>query len=227
MEHGTFKLVDEDGNNVTGIYVAVGAFVLALLLAAGRLLRDKRNMSAAFEAEKLKNDELSSLLNDTASKVERNDALIAEMEQQISYLLLFYNNHNVLLDKIRNAVRSCYGKDNSVNNELRKICAQIMDYRLIPISSCFTEKQEKIMKNYQDKLLSLYPKLSKNEVLLATYIYLGLSTHEICILTGNQAQSVNIGRYRLRKSMNLDREASLEVVLRNVYQPSSRTDNKN
>lgn len=227
MEHGTFKLVDEDGNNVTGIYVAVGAFVLALLLAAGRLLRDKRNMSAALEAEKLKNDELSSLLNDTASKVERNDALIAEMEQQISYLLLFYNNHNVLLDKIRNAVRSCYGKDNSVNNELRKICAQIMDYRLIPISSCFTEKQEKIMKNYQDKLLSLYPKLSKNEVLLATYIYLGLSTHEICILTGNQAQSVNIGRYRLRKSMNLDREASLEVVLRNVYQPSFRTDNKN
>lgn len=227
MEHGTFKLVDEDGNNVTGIYVAVGAFVLALLLAAGRLLRDKRNMSAALEAEKLKNDELSSLLNDTASKVEHNDALIAEMEQQISYLLLFYNNHNVLLDKIRNAVRSCYGKDNSVNNELRKICAQIMDYRLIPISSCFTEKQEKIMKNYQDKLLSLYPKLSKNEVLLATYIYLGLSTHEICILTGNQAQSVNIGRYRLRKSMNLDREASLEVVLRNVYQPSSRTDNKN
>lgn len=227
MEHGTFKLVDEDGNNVTGIYVAVGAFVLALLLAAGRLLRDKRNMSAALEAEKLKNDELSSLLNDTASKVEHNDALIAEMEQQISYLLLFYNNHNVLLDKIRNAVRSCYGKDNSVNNELRKICAQIMDYRLIPISSCFTEKQEKIMKNYQDKLLSLYPKLSKNEVLLATYIYLGLSTHEISILTGNQAQSVNIGRYRLRKSMNLDREASLEVVLRNVYQPSSRTDNKN
>lgn len=227
MEHGTFKLVDEDGNNITGIYVAVGAFVLALLLAAGRLLRDKRNMSAALEAEKLKNDELSSLLNDTASKFERNDALIAEMEQQISYLLLFYNNHNVLLDKIRNAVRSCYGKDNSVNNELRKICAQIMDYRLIPISSCFTEKQEKIMKNYQDKLLSLYPKLSKNEVLLATYIYLGLSTHEICILTGNQAQSVNIGRYRLRKSMNLDRETSLEVVLRNVYQPSSRTDNKN
>lgn len=227
MEHGTFKLVDEDGNNITGIYVAVGAFVLALLLAAGRLLRDKRNMSAALEAEKLKNDELSSLLNDTASKVERNDALIAEMEQQISYLLLFYNNHNVLLDKICNAVRSCYGKDNSVNNELRKICAQIMDYRLIPISSCFTEKQEKIMKNYQDKLLSLYPKLSKNEVLLATYIYLGLSTHEICILTGNQAQSVNIGRYRLRKSMNLDREASLEVVLRNVYQPSFRTDNKN
>lgn len=227
MEHGTFKLVDEDGNNITGIYVAVGAFVLALLLAAGRLLRDKRNMSAALEAEKLKNDELSSLLNDTASKFERNDALIAEMEQQISYLLLFYNNHNVLLDKIRNAVRSCYGKDNSVNNELRKICAQIMDYRLIPISSCFTEKQEKIMKNYQDKLLSLYPKLSKNEVLLATYIYLGLSTHEICILTGNQAQSVNIGRYRLRKSMNLDREASLEVVLRNVYLPSSRTDNKN
>lgn len=227
MEHGTFKLVDEDGNNVTGIYVAVGVFVLALLLAAGRLLRDKRNMSAALEAEKLKNDELSSLLNDTASKVERNDVLIAEMEQQISYLLLFYNNHNVLLDKIRNAVRSCYGKDNSVNNELRKICAQIMDYRLIPISSCFTEKQEKIMKNYQDKLLSLYPKLSKNEVLLATYIYLGLSTHEICILTGNQAQSVNIGRYRLRKSMNLDREASLEVVLRNVYQPSFRTDNKN
>lgn len=227
MEHGTFKLVDEDGNNITGIYVAVGAFVLALLLAAGRLLRDKRNMSAALEAEKLKNDELSSLLNDTASKFERNDALIAEMEQQISYLLLFYNNHNVLLDKIRNAVRSCYGKDNSVNNELRKICAQIMDYRLIPISSCFTEKQEKIMKNYQDKLLSLYPKLSKNEVLLATYIYLGLSTHEICILTGNQAQSVNIGRYRLRKSMNLDRETSLEVVLRNVYLPSSRTDNKN
>ena len=226
MEHGTFKLIDDDANNTTGIYVAVGVVVLTLLLAAGRLLRDKRKMALALETEKMKSNELSSLLSETTSKVDHNNSLIAEMEQQISYLLLFYNNHNTLLDKIRNAVRSCYGKDNAVNNELRKICAQIMDYRLIPISSNFTEKQEKMMKNYQDKLLSLYPKLSKNEILLATYIYLGLSTHEICILTGNQAQSVNIGRYRLRKSMNLDREANLEVVLRNISPFPFRTDDK-
>lgn len=226
MEHGTFKLIDDDANNTTGVYVAVGVVVLVLLLAAGWLLRGKRKMAVALETEKMKSNELSSLLSETASKVDHNNSLIAEMEQQISYLLLFYNNHNTLLDKIRNAVRSCYGKDNAVNNELRKICAQIMDYRLIPISSNFTEKQEKMMKNYQDKLLSLYPKLSKNEILLATYIYLGLSTHEICILTGNQAQSVNIGRYRLRKSMNLDREANLEVVLRNISPFPFRTDDK-
>lgn len=226
MEHGTFKLIDDDANNTTGIYVAVGVVVLALLLAAGRLLRDKRKMAVALEIEKMKSNKLSSLLSETTSKVDHDNSLIAEMEQQISYLLLFYNNHNPLLDKIRNAVRSCYGKDNTVNNELRKICAQIMDYRLTPISSSFTEKQEKMMKNYQDKLLSLYPKLSKNEILLATYIYLGLSTHEICILTGNQAQSVNIGRYRLRKSMNLDREANLEVALRNVSPSPFRADDK-
>lgn len=226
MEHGTFKLIDDDANNTTGVYVAVGVVVLVLLLAAGWLLRGKRKMAVALEAEKMKSNKLSSLLSETASKVDHNNSLIAEMEQQISYLLLFYNNHNTLLDKIRNAVRSCYGKDNAVNNELRKICAQIMDYRLTPISSSFTEKQEKMMKNYQDKLLSLYPKLSKNEILLATYIYLGLSTHEICILTGNQAQSVNIGRYRLRKSMNLDREANLEVALRNVSPSPFRADDK-
>lgn len=226
MEHGTFKLIDDDANNTTGVYVAVGVVVLVLLLAAGRLLRDKRKMALALETEKMKSNKLSSLLSETTSKVDHNNSLIAEMEQQISYLLLFYNNHNTLLDKIRNAVRSCYGKDNTVNNELRKVCAQIMDYRLTPISSSFTEKQEKMMKNYQDKLLSLYPKLSKNEILLATYIYLGLSTHEICILTGNQAQSVNIGRYRLRKSMNLDREANLEVALRNVSPSPFRADDK-
>lgn len=226
MEHGTFKLIDDDANNTTGVYVAVGVVVLVLLLAAGWLLRGKRKMAVALETEKMKSNKLSSLLSETASKVDHNNSLIAEMEQQISYLLLFYNNHNTLLDKIRSAVRSCYGKDNAVNNELRKICAQIMDYRLVPISSSFTEKQEKMMKNYQDKLLSLYPKLSKNEILLATYIYLGLSTHEICILTGNQAQSVNIGRYRLRKSMNLDREANLEVALRNVCPSPFRTDDK-
>lgn len=226
MDHGTFKLIDDDANNTTGIYVAVGVVVLTLLLAAGRLLRDKRKMALALETEKMKSNKLSSLLSETTSKVDHNNSLIAEMEQQISYLLLFYNNHNTLLDKIRNAVRSCYGKDNTVNNELRKICAQIMDYRLTPISSSFTEKQEKMMKNYQDKLLSLYPKLSKNEILLATYIYLGLSTHEICILTGNQAQSVNIGRYRLRKSMNLDREANLEVALRNVCPSPFMADDK-
>lgn len=214
MENGKFETVDESSPwassllflpLVAALSVAVALLDRKILIQRGQLNNGKSEMEL-----------LKGKVNDMQGRIESCENKKKQMEHQIAYLLLFFNHHNVLLDKVRNAIRQCYGSDNAQNTKLRKICSQLVDYRLSPLSSELAAGEESVMRGYQERLLRLYPSLSKNEVVLATYIFLGLSTHEICILTGNQSQSVNVGRYRLRKSLHLNGEQSLEETLRNV-----------
>ena len=66
------------------------------------------------------------------------------------------------------------------------------------------------------RLLKQYPELSDNEKQLCVYLRMGLSTQEICVLTGNQPRSVNMARYRLRRALNLAETDNLEAVIARI-----------
>lgn len=65
------------------------------------------------------------------------------------------------------------------------------------------------------KLNSIYPNLTNNDKRLCVYLRLKMSSKEIATLTNISTKSVEMGRYRLRKKMNLGHKEQLDKVLQN------------
>jgi ligand-binding sensor domain-containing protein/DNA-binding CsgD family transcriptional regulator len=67
-----------------------------------------------------------------------------------------------------------------------------------------------------DKLREKHPDLSSNEIKLSAYLKLNLSSKEIAALMHVAITSVEQGRYRLRKKINLDKEVNLVNYIQDI-----------
>jgi DNA-binding CsgD family transcriptional regulator len=64
--------------------------------------------------------------------------------------------------------------------------------------------------------LILQHDLSEVDRQLAIYYRMGLSTKEIAILTGKQAKTITMARYRLKKELGLPEETDLTDYLKSL-----------
>lgn len=62
---------------------------------------------------------------------------------------------------------------------------------------------------FLQRLMLAHEDLSKNEVVLATLLRIGLSSKEIALLIDSNPKTVNMARYRLRKKLNLETDDNL------------------
>ena len=60
------------------------------------------------------------------------------------------------------------------------------------------------VRDFTDKLTALHPDLTKSEVHIASYIYIGMTSKEIAQLTGRSIRTVGSIRYSLRKKLQID-----------------------
>lgn len=67
----------------------------------------------------------------------------------------------------------------------------------------------KVHEEFFDKLLKLFPNLTAQDLRLAAYLKMNLTTKEIAPLLNISTRGVEIKRYRLRKKMNLDEHENL------------------
>jgi len=74
-------------------------------------------------------------------------------------------------------------------------------------------KAEERNKVFMDRLLNKHPGLTKGERNLALLIRGGMSTKEISMLLGLETKTVNMNRYRLRKSLDLPQDTDLSDYL--------------
>lgn len=138
------------------------------------------------------------------------------MGESIYYLLHFYNNHNVLLEKIRGMARQGLMKESEQAAALRKIGNFASSNMLDKIDNEYTTDQENEYSEFLARLQSSFPDITETEKKLAAYLRGGLTTREICVLTGNQPRSVNMTRHRLRKCLQLGEDENLENYLKNI-----------
>ena len=68
--------------------------------------------------------------------------------------------------------------------------------------------------SYLPRLRERFPRLTRNEELLAMLIVINQSTDEIALIIGINRQSVNVIRSRMRKNMGLSKDESLDDVLK-------------
>lgn len=70
--------------------------------------------------------------------------------------------------------------------------------------------------DFVQRLQQRWPDLSENYVKLATYIYLGLDNSQIARLLVIRPESVKQARWRLRKMLGLEKDESLDEVIRSL-----------
>ena len=66
------------------------------------------------------------------------------------------------------------------------------------------------------KLCSIHPNLSENELRLCAYVRTGMETKQIAQMLSVLPETINTGRYRIRKKMQLGQDVTLENYLRDI-----------
>lgn len=146
-----------------------------------------------------------------------NNALATSCQEATSFAV-FLKSRNELLDKIREMVKEGYKMDaQAITPHLKKINAFISQ------SQSGDKTNSALLTNIDDKsneflqrLVAIHPKLTQGEKYLATLLRVNLSTKEISMLTGTTPKTINMNRYRLRKSLNLSSEEDLTDYLQNI-----------
>lgn len=68
---------------------------------------------------------------------------------------------------------------------------------------------DQVHNNFLDTLKQKFPHLSQNDLKMSAYLKMNLSSKEIAQLLGITIRGVEVGRYRLRKKLNLSSEVNL------------------
>lgn len=131
--------------------------------------------------------------------------------KEVTGFAVFLNSRNELLDKIKEMIKEGYKMDAaSITAHLKRINAVISQYQsgdksnshlLLSIEEKSTE--------FIEKLTAKHPTLTQGEKHLSTLLRVNLSTKEIAMLTGTTPKSINMNRYRLRKSLGLNGDEDL------------------
>lgn len=143
---------------------------------------------------------------------------LATSRQETTSFAVFLRSRNELLDKIREMVKQGYKMDNqSLIPHLKKINAFISQYQSgDKANNTLLMNIEDKSNEFMQRLVTLHPKLTQGEKYLATLLRVNLSTKEIAMLTGTTPKTINMNRYRLRKSLNLSSEEDLTDYLQNI-----------
>jgi DNA-binding CsgD family transcriptional regulator len=75
---------------------------------------------------------------------------------------------------------------------------------------------EEVHEEFFNRIKEKHPNLSPRDLNLSAYIRMNLTTKEIATLLNITGRGVEIGRYRLRKKLDLPREVNLSTYLSNI-----------
>lgn len=145
------------------------------------------------------------------------NALNASRQEAVGFAL-FLQSRNDLLEKIREMIKQGYKiPDQELVPHLKKINTFISQCQNNDKSNTtLLLNAEEKNQEFLQRLSELHPNLTQGEKHLATLLRANLSTKEIAMLTGNIPKTINMNRYRLRKSLNLSSEEDLTDYLQNI-----------
>lgn len=138
--------------------------------------------------------------------------------QEVTSFAMFLRSRNELLDKIREQIKEGYKMDAAnIRSHLKRINAFIGQHQV------GNEETNTMLMNIEQKnadflrrLLVKHPNLTQSERYLATLLRVNLSTKEISLLTGAIPKTINMKRYRLRKSLELQTDEEITTYLQGI-----------
>jgi DNA-binding CsgD family transcriptional regulator len=168
-------------------------------------------------ALKEKDSEIESITQRTGEEIVnlRNEKLQNEIEyknQELTSSAMHLIQKNQLLANIKNTLKNISKDEKSkqLNNQLGRLVKSI-DKDLEGGSEWeqFSDNFDQVHGNFITRLKEKYPTLTPQEIKFAAYLRMNLNTKEIANLLGISVRGVEIGRYRVRKKLELERKDNL------------------
>ena len=177
--------------------------------------KDKAYAEEALKAEqeiiRLRNEKLEAENQKNLTELEGKTRELASIAMQITY-------KNELLNQVKQKLIRVSGKmlhresKQQVNNLIKTLENDLLnreDWEKFEIH--FDQVHEDFLK----KIRRQYPELTPKDLRLCAYLKMNLSSKEIAPILNISVRGVEISRYRLRKKMNLPRDANLNDFMMN------------
>ncbi len=152
----------------------------------------------------------------------RNEKLVSEMKYR-NKELVNSTYHLIQKNKFLNALKvelsklSKSAKSEFVEKELRKISRKIdRDIHNERNWEVFERYFDEVHQEFLNRLKERHPGLSPGELRLCAYLRMNISTKEIAPLMNISVRGVEISRYRLRKKLNIPRDANLAAYIMSI-----------
>lgn len=163
------------------------------------------------ENESQKKIELKKELEHKEDVIHNQNEILNLSKKEMTDLVYFIKSKDKLLDNVIQMLQEAQKK--SVEDPKMKIkstIALIKNFREKELKTdLFINEINKNEQAFLQRLMLAHEDLSKNEVVLATLLRIGLSSKEIALLIDSNPKTVNMARYRLRKKLNLETDDNL------------------
>lgn len=156
----------------------------------------------------------------------RERELRHEMDAQNRQLTSYAINHSAinefhssLISELENCAENLSKtKNKEAALSLKKSADKCRRFDMETLSSDFRVYFEKVHPDFFNRLKEQFPLLTKNDLRLCAFLYLGMSTKEIAALIYREVRSVESSRLRLRKKLGIGADVSLQDFLISIVQ---------
>lgn len=178
-----------------------------------RLLIDNKQHITSLELKQEKNEHLllerkmTVLKHKSHLKQEQFKNKISQKNRELSATALYHSGRNELLEKIISALGniSAVAENKEVNNFIKTLKSHIKtDSEWKEFTNHFEKVNPGFLKNLKEKHI----KLTKKDIRFLCYIYMNLSTKEICTIFSITQEAFWKRKQRLSEKMELEKGAS-------------------
>lgn len=199
------------------VFISLGVFSIFLY----KWYKRKKNMQlmvARYNLEQSEHELAELKVRQQELELKAVQNALDNSRQEATSFAVFLRSRNELLEKIREMIKQGYKMDQqTLVPHLKKVNAFISQYQNgEKTNSTLLMNVEEKNQEFLQRLTERHPNLTQGERYLATLLRANLSTKEISMLTGNIPKTINMNRYRLRKSLNLSSEEDLTDYLQNI-----------
>ena len=204
--------------------LALSIFVLFTLVVFGLItfVQSKRHRKEKEAIHLSKDAEISQVSRRSRAEIEnlKNEKLMSEIKHknnELASITMHLLNKNEFVHSVRKRIESVINDSGQSKDELKKILKTI-DKNLKDDDSWdqFAYHFDQVHGDFLKKLSSEEIKLTSQETKLAAYLRMNMTSKEIAYLMNISVRGVELGRYRLRKKLNLQRDQNLTDYLLNI-----------
>ena len=219
IEEQAYKIELLKRNLFVLVIIFISLIVLSIFLY--QWYKRKKNMQlmvARYNLEQSEHELAELKVRQQELELKSVQSALDNSRQEATSFAVFLHSRNELLEKIREMIKQGYKMDQqALIPHLKKVNAFISQYQNgDKTNSTLLMNVEEKNQEFLQRLSERHPNLTQGEKYLATLLRVNLSTKEISMLTGNVPKTINMNRYRLRKSLNLSSEDDLTDYLQNI-----------